>query len=91
MRTIELREVEGIHVVLVDGEAIGLDYTKETMNAMLDDLETDYPGRSRDDILSELVARTASKRRLADGPLSELELIYLVKLVRKSIKRGWFS
>jgi hypothetical protein len=90
MRKIELQTVEDIHVLYVDGEPTSLQYTKDDMNFMLDDLALSFPSKSRDDILTELVQRSSAKANLLDGPLTGDELRTAVKLVRKSCKTGWF-
>jgi hypothetical protein len=90
MRKIELRTVEDIHVLYVDGEPTSLQYTKNDMNFMLDDLALSFPSRSRDDILTELIQRSSAKANLMDGPLTGDELKTAVNLVRKSCKTGWF-
>lgn len=90
MRKIELQTVEGINVVCIDGEPTSLQYTKDDMNFMLDDLAVSYPSRSRDDILAELIRRACSKANLPDGPLTDDELKKAINLVRKSCKTGWF-
>ena len=90
MRKIELRTVEGINVVCIDGEPTSLQYTKDDMNFMLDDLAASYPSRSRDDILAELIGRSCSKVSLPGGPLTDDELKKAINLVRKSCKTGWF-
>lgn len=90
MRKIELQTVEDIHVLYVDGEPTNIQYTKDDMNFMLDDLALSFPSRSRDDILTELIQRSSEKANLLDGPLTGDELKTAVKLVRKSCKTGWF-
>jgi hypothetical protein len=90
MRKIELQTVEGINVVCIDGEPTSLQYTKDDMNFMLDDLAASYPSRSGDDILAELIGRSCSKVSLPGGPLTDDELKKAINLVRKSCKTGWF-
>jgi hypothetical protein len=90
MRKIELRTVEDINVVYVNGEPTNIQYTKNDMNFMLDDLAVSFPSRSRNDILTELIQKTSAKANLLDGPLTGDELKTAVKLVSKSCKTGWF-
>jgi hypothetical protein len=90
MRKIELQTVEDIHVLYVDGDPTNIQYTKDDMNFMLDDLALSFPARSRDDILTELIERSSAKANLLDGPFTADELKTAVKLVRKSCKSGWF-
>jgi hypothetical protein len=61
MRKIEVRTVEDINVMYVDGEPTTIQYTKDDMNFMLDDLATSLPSRSRDDILAEFIGRTPAQ------------------------------
>jgi hypothetical protein len=90
MRKIELQTLEDIHVVCIDGEPTSLQYTKDDMNFMLDDLAASYPSRGRDDILAELIQRACAKTNLPGGPLTDEELKKAINLVRKSCKTGWF-
>lgn len=87
MRKIELQD---INVLYVDGEPTNIQYTKDDMNFMLDDVALSFPSRSRDDILTELIQRSSAKANLLDGPLTGDELKTAVGLVRKSCKTGWF-
>jgi hypothetical protein len=90
MRKIELQTVEGINVVCIDGEPTSLQYTKDDMNFMLDDLAASYPSRTRSEMLAELIERACSKTNLPDGPLTGDELKKAISLVSKSCKTGWF-
>ena len=46
MRKIELQTVEDINVVCIDGQPTSLQYTKDDMNFMLDDLAASFPSRA---------------------------------------------
>lgn len=86
MRKIELRVIEGINVVYADGEHTSIQYTKNDINFMLDDLATSFPSRSRNDLLTDLIQRTAAKSNLEGGPLTgdELPLKYPPSGIRVS-------
>jgi hypothetical protein len=96
MRRIELKVVEDINAVFIDSQNTGLQYTKAEMNAMLDDLlSSSRSGRTRDDVLAELVGRTLGaaqkKWRLTEGAPTSEEVQEIVRVVGKSIKKGWFG
>jgi len=98
MRRIEIRNVEGFEAIDADGEYTGLHYTKDEMNAMLDDLENTWSSRqprSRLDLLTELLTKTLDRsnqnQTLEDGPLTPEEIREVTRIVAKSIKKGWFG
>lgn len=101
MRNIEIRTVDDdIKGVYVDDEYAGLYYTKNEINAMLDDLMatqalSSKTARSRSDLLTELVTRSLadcySDYPLEGGPLTPDELNEAARRVGKSCKKGWFS
>jgi hypothetical protein len=100
MRKIEIRILEGIYLLYVDDEYTGIEYTKRDMNAMLDDLEATYALSDkavigRNGLMADLIARSLrrcySNRPLEDGPLTPDELTEALRLIKKSIKRGWFA
>ncbi len=96
MRRIEIRNVEGFEAIDADGEYTGLHYTKDEMNAMLDDLVETWSSirpRSRLDLLTELLTRTLDRvgQDLEEGPLTPEEIREVTRIVAKSIKKGWFS
>lgn len=98
MRRMEIRDVEGFEAIDADGEYTGLHYTKDEMNAMLDDLEDTWSSRqprSRLDLLTELLTKTLDRsnqnQTLEAGPLTPEEIGEVTRIVAKSIKKGWFS
>lgn len=97
MRKIEIRNVEGFEAIDADGEYTGLHYTKDEINAMLDDLERDTwsstKPRSRLDFLTELLTKTLDRvdQDLEEGPLTPEEIREVTRIVAKSCKKGWFG
>jgi|ERR1043165_1646491 hypothetical protein len=98
MRKIEIRDLEGIKVIYADAEYTGLNYTKDELNAMLDDLvDTGLLSkpRSRSDLLTELLTRTLDRcdldHALEEGPLTPEEIREVTRIVAKSIKKGWLG
>ena len=101
MRNIEIRTVdEDIKALYVDDEYTGLVYTKDEINAMLDDLiatqaSSSNIARSRSELLTELVTKSLascySDYPLDGGPLTPDELKEAARIVGKSCKKGWFS
>lgn len=101
MRKVEVRTIdEDIKVVYVEDEYTGLNYTKNDINAMLDDLLatqvlSSKTARSRSDLLTELITKTVAScypnNPLDGGPLKPDELSEVIRVVSKSCKKGWFS
>lgn len=90
MRSITLKSVEDIHAVWVGEDYTGLQYTKDEMNAMLDDLVRSYKStKSRQEILTTLIQKSLARaaRDFEDGPLTPAEIAEIVRLVEKSCKR----
>ncbi len=97
MRKIEIRTIEGFDAIYADGEYTGLHYTKNEMNAMLDDLVDSFASvqpSSRSDLLTELVTKTLDRlnraETLEDGPLTPEEIREVTRIVAKSCRKGWF-
>jgi hypothetical protein len=97
MRKIELRIMDkDLNLIYVNDEFTGMSYLKKDLNAMLDELtRSPYNTRSRDSLLAELLTKSMSKYYasypLDDGPLTREELDEVIRIVGKSIKKGWFG